>query len=57
MRFPHLVEQEADWPESGTPSVERWLFPDGWANKRRDWPKIGEALEREIGISTFHRKT
>lgn len=52
LRFPHLVEHEADWPEPGTPSVERWLFPDGWANKRRDWSKIGEALEqmrRELG--------
>jgi len=31
LRFPHLVEHEADWPEPGTPSVERWLFPDGRA--------------------------
>ena len=46
LRFPHLVRHEADWPRPGTPSIERWLFPDGWANLRRDWDKLPEALHR-----------
>ena len=29
------------------PSAEAWLFGDsGWANRRRDWDKLPEALER-----------
>jgi len=48
MRFPHLIEHEADWPIPGTPSIERWLFPDGWdrSNKRRYWERLPQALQR-----------
>ena len=46
LRFPQLIRHEADWPIPGTPSIERWLFPDGWANLRRDWHKLPEALHR-----------
>ena len=28
------------------PSVEDWLHPNGWANKRRDWHKLPAALDR-----------
>ena len=27
-------------------SVEEWLHPNGWANKRRDWHKLPAALDR-----------
>jgi len=48
LRFPHLIEHEADWPIPGTPSIERWLFPDGWdrSNKSRYWKRLPEALHR-----------
>ena len=48
LRFPHLIEHEADWPISGIPSIERWFFPDGWdkGNKSRYWGRLPEALHR-----------
>lgn len=54
LRFPHLVRHEADWPMPDTPSIERWLFPEGWLkqNVARDWHKLPEALDhmkRELG--------
>ena len=30
------------------PNVEDWLFPNGWANKRRDWENLPTALDRML---------
>lgn len=46
LRFPHLREHEADWPIPGTPSIEAWLHPNGWSNRRRDWEKLPAALRK-----------
>lgn len=46
LRFPHLRQHEADWPVPDTPSIEAWLHPDGWTNRRRDWHRLPEALHR-----------
>lgn len=48
MKFPHLIEHEANFPIAGTPSIERWLFPDGWdrSNKGKYWENLPKALER-----------
>jgi len=48
LRFPHLIKHEANWPIPGTPSIERWLFPEGWlkSNRSRDWHRLPEALKR-----------
>lgn len=47
LRFPHMAAHEGDpMFAEGTDSLERWLFPHGWTNKRRDRTKIIEALHR-----------
>ncbi len=46
LRFPHLRRHEADWPVLGTPSIEAWLHPNGWTNRRRDWERLPAALHR-----------
>ena len=28
------------------PEIVSWLHPDGWANRRRDWDRLPEALDR-----------
>ena len=40
LRFPHLRKHEADWPIGGVPSIEAWLHPNGWQNRRLDWPRL-----------------
>lgn len=51
LRFPHLSHHE-NWTvrghrpwSAGTPAIERWLHPDGWANRRRDWQRLPDALD------------
>ena len=44
LRFPHLRKHEADWPIGGVPSIEAWLHPNGWQNRRRDWKQLPTGL-------------
>ena len=46
LKFPHLRQHEADWPIPDMPSIEAWLHPNGWTNRRRDWHRLPEALHR-----------
>lgn len=48
LRFPHLIQHEDDWYVPGTPSVERWLYPNGSKGNLRGqrWQKLPESLER-----------
>ena len=41
---------KAIYEETGRriPNVEDWLFPNGWANKRRDWENLPTALDRML---------
>ena len=46
----HVPEVEA-MVGRPVPSVEGWLHPDGWANRRRDWHRLPEALDRMSRLS------
>ena len=42
LHFPHRIEHEDRF--DGLEAVERWLWPDGWGNRRGRWRQIPEAL-------------
>lgn len=46
LTFPVTEAVARDWPDPAAPSIESWLHPDGWANYRRDWRRLPEALHR-----------
>ena len=45
LRFPTLRAHEADWPVPGVKSIEAWLYPNDWLNRRRDFQRLPEALD------------
>ena len=48
---PEHAERIYDATGKKPPNVEDWLHPNGWANKRRDWHKLPEALDRMLRLA------
>ena len=48
----HIDDRDGDWHRLPLPlaDVIKWLHPDGWANRRRDWEKLPAALRAMSGL-------